>query len=158
MGKLMLFTDGSVHAITKIGFGAYLRVTENETFGDLTPMVKRFEGTSSTKLELQTLLWALGEIHTSEKEVQVYTDSQNILGLPGRRKRFEKNHYLSKNGSLVHNHELYKKFYEITDKVNCAFIKVEGHKKSSQKSRIDQIFTIVDKASRNALRKAHSDF
>lgn len=154
----MLFTDGSVHSISKIGYGAFLKVSEDEVSCDLTPVVKRFEGTSSTKLELQTLLWALEDINTTDKNIQIYTDSQNIMRLPGRRERFEKNHYLSKNGSLIHNHELYKKFYEITDKVNCTFIKVKGHKKSSQKSRIDQLFTIVDKASRVALRKAQSDF
>jgi len=38
----------------------------------------------------------------------------------------------------------------ITD---CRFIKVRGHKRSIQKDDIDQIFSIVDRASRNALRK-----
>jgi len=37
--------------------------------------------------------------------------------------------------------------------LDCEFIKVQGHKKSSIKNNIDDIFTLVDQATRNALRK-----
>ena len=61
----MLFTDGSVNTQSKIGYGAYLAVSESGlSLDSLRECVKvmRFEHTSSTKLELQTLLWALGDI------------------------------------------------------------------------------------------------
>ncbi len=48
---------------------------------------------------------------------------------------------------------IYKKFFKITDRIDCEFIKVKGHKKSSTKNEIDNIFTLVDKATRNALRE-----
>jgi len=60
----------------------------------------RFEQTSSTKLELQTLLWALGETITlangDDMTLTVYTDSQNIIGLPRRRARLEQNNSYSR--------------------------------------------------------------
>ncbi len=65
MDELMLFTDGSVNAQSNIGYGAYLAVSESGLPLDLLRArvkVRRFEHTSSTKLELQTLLWALGDI------------------------------------------------------------------------------------------------
>ena len=54
---------------------------------------------------------------------------------------------------LINNYELYKEFFEKIDKLNIIFIKVKGHKKSSLKDEIDNIFNLVDKASRNALRE-----
>ena len=155
MNELMLLTDGSVNTQSKVGYGAYLAVSERGlSLDSLRECVKvrRFEHTSSTKLELQTLLWALEDIQALESKVVVYTDSQNIMGLPGRRERFEQNSYRSKKGRLLNNYELYQEFYRMTDQLNCKFIKVRGHQVSNQKDDIDRLFTLVDRASRNALR------
>ena len=151
----MLFTDGSVNTQSKVGYGAYLAVSEHGLSLDSLRecmKVRRFEHTSSTKLELQTLLWALKDIQTLESKVTVYTDSQNIMGLPVRRERFEQNSYRSKKGRLLNNYELYQEFYRMTDQLKCRFVKVRGHQVSSQKDDIDRLFTLVDRASRNALR------
>jgi ribonuclease HI len=155
MNELMLLTDGSVNTQSKIGYGAYLAVYEyGLSLDSLRARVKvmRFEHTSSTKLELQTLLWALTDIQTLEGNVTVYTDSQNIMGLEGRRERFEQNNYRSKNNRRLNNYELYQEFYRMTDQLNCKFVKVRGHQVSNQKDDIDRLFTLVDRASRNALR------
>lgn len=155
MKKIKLFTDSSVNPQEKIGFGAYLLILdENKSIEDMKKDVKtkRFEDTSSTKLELQTLLWALDEIEEGSF-IEVYTDCQNIIGLEDRRKRLESNDYKSSKGKLMNNHELYKLFFEKIDKLDLTFIKVKGHKKSSLKDEIDTIFNLVDKASRNALRE-----
>ena len=155
MNKSMLFTDGSVNTKTKVGYGAYLVVHDFKMLLELLKLkikIKRFENTSSAKLELQILLHALGEIKSSDDKVIVYTDSQNLISLPERREVFEKNDYRSKKGKLLNNSGLYKEFYKLTDRINCEFIKVIGHKKSNQKDDIENIFTLVDRASRKALR------
>lgn len=155
MNELILFTDGSVNTQSKIGYGAYLAMSERGlSLDSLRAHVKvmRFEHTSSTKLELQTLLWALRDIQTLEGQVTVYTDSQNIMGLPGRRERFEQNNYRTKKGRLLNNYELYQEFFKMTDLLKCRFVKVRGHQVSKQKDDIDRLFTLVDRASRNALR------
>lgn len=152
----MLFTDGSVNTQSHIGYGAYLLVSDHGLSSDLLKArvkVRRFENTSSTKLELQALLWALSDIQTLESKVIVYTDSQNIMGLQGRRDRFEQNDYRSKKNKRLNNYELYQEFYKITDQLECEFVKVRGHQVSNQKDDIDRLFTLVDRASRKALRK-----
>ncbi len=156
MDELLLFTDGSVNTHTNIGYGAYLVVPEGRISLDslgTSVKVKRFEHTSSTKLELQTLLWALTDIQALGSRVIVYTDSQNIMGLPGRRDRLEQNDYHSKKNRRLNNYKLYQEFYRMTDQLDCEFIKVRGHKVSNQKDDIDRLFTLVDRASRNALRE-----
>ena len=43
-------------------------------------------------------------------------------------------------------------FYIVTDQLDIDFVKVKGHKVSNQKDDIDKLFTLVDRASRNAVR------
>ncbi|MGB5748828.1 MAG: RNase H family protein [Desulfobacterales bacterium] len=155
MDELMLFADGSVNTQSDIGYGAYLAVSERGISLDslrTRVKVRRFEHTSSTKLELQTLLWALNDIQVLERKVIVYTDSQNIMGLQGRRDQFEQNNYRSKKNKRLNNYELYQEFYRIIDQLDCELVKVRGHQVSNQKDEIDMLFTLVDRASRNALR------
>ena len=151
----MLLTDGSVNTQSNIGYGAYLAVSERGLSLDslrTCVKVRQFEHTSSTKLELQTLLWALGDIQALGSKVVVYTDSQNIMGLQGRRDRFEQNDYRSKKNKRLNNYELYQEFYRMIDQLDCELVKVRGHQVSNQKDDIDRLFTLVDSASRNALK------
>jgi ribonuclease HI len=155
MDELILLTDGSVNTRSNIGYGAYLAVSDAglslEAFRKRVK-VRRFEHTSSTKLELQTLLWALSDIRALGRKVIVYTDSQNILSLPDRRDRLEQNDYRSKKNRRLNNYALYQEFYRMTDQLDCEFVKVRGHLVSHQKNDIDRLFTLVDRASRHALR------
>ncbi|MDQ7066839.1 MAG: RNase H family protein [Sulfurimonas sp.] len=126
---LYLFTDASVNPQKNFGYGSYLIMDETQLLSDilLTDIKsKRFEDTSSTKLELQTLLWALDEIDTQDTKLIIYTDCQNIIGLNNRREKLEKSNYMSKTNKQIKNHILYKKFYKKMDLMQVEFIKVEG--------------------------------
>ena len=104
-------------------------------------------------MELESLLWALKNENIIDENITIYTDCQNIIQLKSRREKLELNNYKTSTGKMIKNHELYKKFYELTDTINCLFIKVEGHKKSSKKDEIDILFNLVAKAPRKALRE-----
>ena len=155
-----IFIDGSVNNQLKIGYGAYLVVSELgaaiESLKD-TVRVKRFEHTNSTKLELQTLLWALSETVAldsgSDMVLTVYTDSQSIIRLPGRRARLEESNYFSSKNNQLNNYELYQEFYRLNSSLTCEFVKVIGHQPPSKKYEIDKLFSLVDQASRRALRR-----
>ena len=134
---LYLFTDGSVNPQKKIGIGAYLLLYDNishySTLSKDDVITKRFDNTSSSKLELESMLWALNKIIKTNSKVIVFTDCQNIIGLKDRRERFEQNNYITNKKILIKNHELYKEFYRLTDKMECDFVKVKGHKKNEEK-------------------------
>lgn len=161
MGHIMLFTDGSVNPQLKMGYGAYLAVSELDIskyplelgFLEKQIKLKQFNNTSSTKLELQTLLWALSDIQYFDRKLIIYTDCQNILSLKGRRKQLEKNKYRTKKNKHINNFELYQAFFKIIDQLDYQLVKMRGHKASKQKDIFDNIFTLVDRASRNVLRK-----
>lgn len=151
----MLFIDGSVNPQSKIGYGAYLLVEEQgESLRSMQERIhlKQFTDTSSSRLEIQTCLWALEDIQPIEQTIHVYTDSQTIIGLPARRERLEEHAYLSKRKKLLNNHDLYRSFYSLTDSITCEFIKVQGHLPAKHKKELDQIFALVDQAARHALR------
>jgi ribonuclease HI len=159
MNTLLLFTDGSVDVKSGIGYGAFLVVTENNILRDdlkNAVRIRRFENTSSVRLELETLLWALSEISGTEFRIEIYTDSQNIIRLPGRRKKLEENNYYSKKSRIIGNHDLYREFFRVTDLLNYELKKAKGHQPTRQKDQIHRLFALVDKASRNALRNEFS--
>lgn len=156
MSQLRLFTDASVCPDSGTGFGAYLVANEFDTFATITtPQIrlKRFDNTSSTRLELQTLIWALNDIETPVATIHVFTDCQAILSLPGRRERMETTDYTSQKGRRLTNADLYQQFYQIMDHRGCTFTKVRGHKSHALKDESDRIFALVDKAARKALRE-----
>lgn len=160
MLHLQVFTDASVNTQLKVGYGAYLIVSDQsmsiDTLKDRVK-IKRFEQTSSTKLELQTLLWALREtINLADKSdirLTIYSDSQNIIGLPSRQANLEKSDFYSSKNKRLNHYDLYQAFYRLTSSIKCQLVKVVGHQPSSQKDDIDRLFALVDKASRRALRE-----
>ncbi|MCW8860298.1 MAG: ribonuclease H [Deltaproteobacteria bacterium] len=157
MRELLLLIDGSVNPQSKIGYGAYLALLEPELSLDelkLQVKVRRFEQTSSTKLELQTLLWALTDIKASARKLVVYTDSQNIIGLAARRDQLEKNNGHTNKKTRTNNYALYQEFFHLTDQLECQFVKVRGHQQAKGKDKVDNLFTLVDRAARKALRES----
>ena len=74
-GTLYLFTDGSVNPQKRIGFGAYLLLNEDDlsstTLSKDDVITKSFEDTSSSKLELEAMLWALKDISTENSKVVI---------------------------------------------------------------------------------------
>lgn len=141
---LHLFTDGSVNPGSGIGYGAYLAVQGkvlNYSEVIITDIqIKQFSSTSSTKLEIQTLIWALYSIRQIPCKIIIYTDSQNIIGLWARRERLEKSNYLSKGNKPITNRALYKEFFRLTDELTCEFKKMKGHRPTRLKDEAGRFF------------------
>ena len=164
MKDFALFTDASVNPILKIGVGAclvlpasFLNVPfpEIET-NEITRQIvfRRFEDTSSTKLELETVLWALGEQRKRSKgRLNLYTDSQCISGLLKRKSGLQGRDFLSRKTNLpLRNAPLYRQFYAFHDKLAFKIIQVDGHSKASVRNTAHRIFSIVDREARKALK------
>ncbi len=151
-----LFIDGSVNPKLKFGFAGYLLLDDSLSIGNINFLsekikVKKFTNTSSTRLELQAFLWAIEDIKP-QVELTVYTDCQNLLSLLNRREKLEINNYISGNGKILSNADLYKEFYVCFDLYKIKFIKVKGHKKSSLKNDTERIFSLVDRKIRRSLK------
>ena len=146
-----VFVDGSVNPQSKIGIGAFYSCNSLDGFDEKNIITKKFENTSSTKLELECILWAIKELDSKEKLI-IYTDCQNIFSLLNREEKLKKNNYFTSTNKKIKNYLLYKEFFSLNEKYDLNFIKLKGHKKSSLKDEIDLIFSKVDKAARKELR------
>lgn len=167
MSSFALFTDVSLNPQRKLGIGGYLLVPASflETgphvieSGDVSARLEimRFGETSSTKLEVQTVLWALE--HSREKltgpaggDLRIYTDSQCVAGLLGRRSGLEGVDFISKrSGRPLSNAPLYRAFYAAHDQLGFQVIKVAGHSRAGSHDTIQRTFSYVDQEVRRAL-------
>ncbi len=75
MEKIELFTDSSVNPKAKVGFAAFLVKNDKDTILESlnkSIKIKKFENTSSTRIELQSLLWAINEIEKRKMIYQIF--------------------------------------------------------------------------------------
>lgn len=159
MSPIFLFSDASVCPKTKIGFAAVLLVRDlSQPLSVLSAdvRVKSFKEASSTATEIESLLWGLSllsnRVGAEHNKITVYTDSQGIVGLPSRRERIKRNNYCSKSSRPLNNADLYRQFYFWMDRLTIDIVKVKGHQSASKKQLVDRVFSLVDRASREALR------
>jgi ribonuclease HI len=163
-----LFTDVSLNPQRKIGVGGYLLVPvpflESKAHdieqGEVSARLKirRFAESSSTKLELQTVLWAL---ENSREELsgsvlgslRIYTDSQCVAGLLRRRDGLINMDFISmRSGRPLTNAHLYRAFYEAYDQLGFQLVKVSGHSRTCSHDTVQRIFSYVDREVRKALK------
>ncbi|MGD0585820.1 MAG: RNase H family protein [Oryzomonas sp.] len=167
MNGFALFTDVSLNPQRKLGVGGFLLIPmsfleaepHNIMLDEVSARleIKRFAETSSTTLEVQTVLWALE--HSREKltgqacgDLRIYTDSQCVAGLLGRRSGLERNNFIAKrSGRSLSNAPLYRAFYAAHGQLGFQVIKVTGHSRTCSHDTIQRTFSHVDQEVRRAL-------
>jgi len=168
MNSFALFTDASLNPKLHLGAGACIVVpaavleqpAESIEASAMVELlrIQRFEDTSSTALEVRTVLWALEEYRMKLRDfapaqLRLYCDSQCVAGLPGRRAALEAASYVSRAaGRPLKNAPLYRAFYELHDQLGFNIIKVAGHTRPAARDTVHRIFAYVDKEVRRALR------
>ena len=173
MKSYSIFTDVSLNPKIKKGLGAYLilpsrylelSLSEIEQLYLIKLMkFKAFDSTSSTKLEVETVIWAINDIlsiHQNDipSELHLYTDSQCVAGLLGRRQKLEQNKFTSKATKLpLIQADLYKEFYKLYDAIRFDITKVTGHSKSFTQDTKHRIFSYLDKAVRQKFKDLSSN-
>lgn len=162
-----LFTDMSLDPVRRMGVGAYLvipsvllepaalMIKQAELLEP--PVQRRFECTSSTTLEVETVIWALQDhcLRTTghKGKLRVYTDSQCISGLLKRRAELTARDFVRRGTGLqLRNASLYGRFYEFHDELDFEVIKLKGHTNRGSRDAVHEIFSYLDRQVRKALR------
>jgi hypothetical protein len=167
MNRFALFTDVSVNPRRRLGIGGYLLVPvsflEQEPRdieqGEVAALIRvgRFAETSSTKLEVQTVLWAVedsreGLAGAAPGSLRIHTDSQCVAGLMGRRAGLTDGDFVARrSGRPLAQAPLYRAFYEAYDRLGFQLVKVTGHARTDSHDTVQRIFSYVDREVRKAL-------
>ncbi len=153
-----IFSDASFDSVSGAGVGAILLESL-----DLPIQTKVFRPKTIARLELLTALWAL---ETFEREckpllpvsIVLITDCKAIADLPQRRVQLEARGFKSKRTSLpLVNADLYREFYGAYDRLHPTVSWIRGHSPTGKRSELQEIFTRVDRAARQALRKYRTE-
>lgn len=174
MSGLILFTDVSLDPRRRAGIGGYLltdlQYLEQEPHligqSDVASRLKTklFEETSSTKLEVQTVLWALessvGKLAgLAEGGLRIYTDSQCVAGLLRRRDRLEEEDFVARrSGRPLPLAHLYREFYAAYDRLGFQVVKIAGHSRASSHGTVQRVFSYLDRELRKDQRRHAADF
>jgi ribonuclease HI len=164
MNAHLLFTDGSVNPPRRIGVGVALLVPADwldRKVDDFAAAevashchMKRFAETSSTQLELDTVLWALNEIAPGEGSLTLCTDSQCVVGLPARRQRLEAAEFVSGGSDAELRHaDRYREFFRRQDARAFTLMKLTGHADFRYQDAAQRIFHFVDREARRQLKR-----
>ena len=146
---MYLFTDCSVSSKSGLGLVAYLSVQDLGTLVESSSeniCFRLFEGVTSTELELRTLLWALDEFRGAARKATIFTDSQNIVGLPKRRERLEKTGFRNGSGDRLKLADLYEEFFLLSDEYAFDVYKIRGHTRKSERSDLERFFSFLDRS------------
>ena len=171
--NLTIFIDSSYNPGRRLGVGGFLCIPNcpdealahknvfEELYSPDAVKTRIVEHTTNTRLELQTLLWALeslkldNETKTSGKigSITIYTDCRTAVDLLRRRKRLESVQYLSKRkGTTLVNADIYKSIFTLYDELSPNLVWIKGHTSEKDRVGIQRIFSEVDRLVRNLLR------
>ena len=106
-------------------------------------------------MELQAVIEGLQFIQNHREkvyQVEVYSDSQYVVDLPGRRARLEGSDYQTKKGKPVKNRDMIRELFDLMDRLPVTLRRVPGHGKAGQ-SEITDYNRKVDKLSRELVRR-----
>jgi len=132
------------------------KLNKNEIIQNL--WLRKFENTSSTQLEVETVLWSIENflnqhIVTENFKLNLYSDSQCVCGLLARKSGLIKKGFRNAKNEILKHAELYKKFYEYHDFLHFDVIKVTGHAPKNTHDTIHRIFSFIDNEVRQEMRK-----
>jgi ribonuclease HI len=154
--KFSIFADASFDPKMGTGIIGVLTVDSkeiNSSSSELKVLTKKIDNTTSGRLEIQAVIWALKNAAENDLEITIFTDYKSVVELPTRRDRLEKSNYISKRkGEILNNADLYKEFFEYFDKVLPTLVWIRGHSPSKDHTRHHELFSLVDKAVRQELR------
>lgn len=171
--QVAIFIDSSYSPGRRFGVGGFLCIPDcpdealanknvlDELYSPDAVKTRIVENTTNTRLELQTLLWALESLKLDNEtktpgiigSITIYTDCRTAVDLLRRRKRLESACYLSKRkGTTLGNADIYKSIFMLYDELSPKLVWVKGHTSVKDRVGMQRIFSKVDRLVRNLLR------
>ncbi len=146
-GEIKIYTDGSCH--TQLLFGAWGSII---FIGDEKVILKGLESdTTHNRMELLAVINAINYIDSlnlNDKLISIFSDSQYVVNLTGRKERLKRNNFITKKGTPIQNVDLIMLFVKQIESHKLEFVKVKAHQKDG-----DEINREVDILVRQLVRQ-----
>ncbi len=148
--EFIIYTDGSCH--TQKRFGAWVAII----LYDGREMILKGSETNTThhRMELMAVINAIEYVYnnTSGKIVlQIFTDSQYVVGLPAREDKLLTANFKTKNGRFLQHADLVKSFYQLLKMHSIVLNKVKAHQPNNEASNYNRV---ADQLARNIVRES----
>lgn len=149
METIEIYTDGSCH--TQQCIGAWASVILNKE-GKITLGGSELN-TTHNRMEILAVTNSIKHVinHFPQvKEIKIISDSQYVIGLIDREKKFIAGNYKTKAGADIRNVDLVKELLTLLKTIKVIFTKIKAHQKPSEASKYN---IEVDKLCRELVRK-----
>lgn len=129
MEPTSIFTDGSCDSLTGTGAWAAIVLSDKEK-RVLSGAVLQ---TTHQRMELTAAIEAINYLKSfpSNRGAVIYTDSQYLADLPGRRKKLTQSEFVTRAKRPVANADLVARLFGLLDTLAVKFVKVRAHGKAS---------------------------
>jgi len=124
--ELIIYTDGSCH--TQKRFGGWAAII---LFDGREIILQGSEvNTTHQRMELLAVINAIEYVYnniSSKIVMQIFTDSQYVVGLPEREYKLSTTNFITKSGRDLQNADLVKSFYHLLKTHSIELNKVKAH-------------------------------
>lgn len=148
-----IYTDGSCQTQTKAGAWVAIIFTGEEKKILSETVIE----TTHNRMELSAVIKGLHYIrhnYPGVKKIKVFSDSQYVIGLPGRRIKLAASAFHTKKGGEMQNADLVKELLALFSTLPIDLIKVKAHQKKT--GTVNHNIE-ADKLSRKIVRNAAID-
>ena len=127
-GTVDIYTDGSCHTQLRIGAWATLIFTS----GDKIMLTGTVMDTTHNRMELTAVIKGLEYVSkncNSLSMIRIFSDSQYVTGLAGRKEKLTSASLCTQKGTLIQNADLVEALWAFDSFYTLEFIKVKAHQK-----------------------------
>lgn len=149
MDTIEIYTDGSCH--TQQCIGAWASVLLHKE-GKITLSGSELN-TTHNRMEILAVSNSIKHViknYPQVKEIKIISDSQYVIGLIDREKKFIASNYKTKAGADIRNVDLVKELLALLKTIKVEFTKIKAHQKPSEATKYN---IEVDKLCREIVRK-----
>ncbi len=143
-----IFTDGSCHTQQCVGaWASIILVNEQKVILSGSELE-----TTHNRMEILAVIKSIHYVQENHKEIKtihIVSDSQYVIGLVDREKKFIASNFKTKSGNDIRNSDLVIELLKLLKEFKVRFVKIKAHQKLSEATKYN---IEVDKLSRAIVR------
>ena len=129
INRITIYTDGSCHTQHLVGSWAAIVLVGDEKI----ILQGKARDTTHHEMELLAVINAIEYVYdhyAAETALHIFSDSQYVTGLPGRKEKLQAAGFLVKKGTPVQHADLVKRLFQLVAQYPVIFTKVPSHQKN----------------------------